>query len=68
MDEEEVISVVIDNLTSNSRTDSLSARQGKILNDRLLVVEEKVGGAVNVNTLVQTEGDTIIFECGSSEI
>lgn len=67
MDEEEVISVVVDNLNSNSSTDSLSARQGKVLKEMIEEIDSKIG-AVNVNTLVQTEGDTIIFECGSSEI
>lgn len=65
--DEETFSV-INNLVSTSSTDALSALQGKILNERLLVVEEKVDGAVNVSRLIQTEGDTIIFDCGSSDI
>ena len=37
------------------------------LEEMIEEIDSKIG-AVNVNTLVQTEGDTIIFECGSSEI
>ena len=42
MDEEEVVSVVIDNLNSNSSTDSLSARQGKVLNGKITALQEEV--------------------------
>lgn len=42
MDEEEVVSAVIDNLNSNSSTDSLSARQGRVLNEKILALQEMI--------------------------
>lgn len=42
MDEEEVVSAVIDNLNSNSSTDSLSARQGKVLNGKITALQNEI--------------------------
>ena len=41
MDEETIY--VVDNLISNSATDALSARQGRILNEKVVAVETTIG-------------------------
>lgn len=49
MDEGNV--VVIDNLVSTSRTDALSARQGKILNEKIVNIESTIDDVATDNDI-----------------
>jgi hypothetical protein len=49
MDEGNV--VVIDNLVSTSRTDALSARQGKILNEKIVNIESIIDDVATDNDI-----------------
>lgn len=44
-----VVATVVDNLNSTSATDALSAKQGKILNDKISTTYVDTGGAVDLN-------------------
>lgn len=44
-----VVATVVDNLNSTSATNALSAKQGKILNDKISTTYVNTGGAVDLN-------------------
>lgn len=59
MDEETI--AVVNNLVSNSATDALAARQGKVLNEKILAIQEELD-----NVATDTDIDAIFTNNASN--